>query len=128
MADDKNGKKLISNAGERAKGAFTGEDGSIFWACKEIYNALKIGLHALNTQLSRAGRAVAEIQEKSLNNTDPSADNRLTGEDLAEEAIDGAYYGAEDALDYRERTQRRDSDIDGFTRRDRFGGDPTDLQ
>lgn len=76
MADDKKNSKrvAIDNAGEKVKGAFTGEDGSVFWACKEIYNALKVGLHALNTQLSRAGRAVAEIQEKSLNGGVQSSD------------------------------------------------------
>lgn len=128
MADDKSGKKLISNAGERAKGAFTGEDGSIFWACKEIYNALKIGLHALNTQLSRAGRAVAEIQEKSLNDTDPSADNSSTVESAADGALWGAFDGAEDARDIQERERRQASEIDGVDQRDRFGGDLSDLQ
>ena len=63
--DERTSKKLIDNAGKKAKGAFTGEDGSVFWAFKEIYNALKVGIQALNVQLSRAGRYVDESQAKA---------------------------------------------------------------
>ena len=129
MADDKksNSKKALDSAGEKVKGAFTGEDGSVFWACKEIYNACKVGLHALNMYLSRTGRAIAEIQEKSLNNTGQPAENESTVESAADGAFWGAFDGASDARDVQERERRQASEIDGIDRRDRFG-DPTDLQ
>ena len=63
--DERASKKFINNAGKRAKGAFTGEDGSIFWAIKEIYNAIKVGIQALNVQLSRAGRYTDESRAKA---------------------------------------------------------------
>lgn len=63
-SDERTSKKLVSNASKKAKGAFTGEDGSVFWACKEIYNALKVGVQALNVQLSRASRYADERRSK----------------------------------------------------------------
>lgn len=129
MADDNNNKKkILDNAGERTKGAFTGEDGSVFWACKEIYNALKVGVQALNVQLGKMGRFADESKQKASGNDAESADNRPDGVDLADEFVDGAYYGAEDARDYRQRTQRQDGEIDSFARRDRFDDGLSDLQ
>lgn len=63
-SDERTSKKLVSNASKKAKGVFTGEDGSVFWACKEIYNALKVGVQALNVQLSRASRYADERRAK----------------------------------------------------------------
>lgn len=64
-SDGRTGKKLIDNAGKKAKWAFTGEDGSVFWALKELYNAFKVGIQALNVWLSQAGRYVDESQAKT---------------------------------------------------------------
>ena len=85
MSDDgRTSKKLIDNAGKKAKGVFTGEDGSIFWACKELYNALKVGMQALNVFLSRAGRYVDESRENSQR--EEARDERDV--DLLDEGLD----------------------------------------
>lgn len=81
--DEYTSKKLINNAGKRAKGAFTGEDGSIFWAIKEIYNAIKVGIQALNVRLSQAGRYVDESREKARR--EEERDER--GVDLLDEGL-----------------------------------------
>lgn len=129
MADDKksNSKRALDSAGEKVKGAFTGEDGSVFWACKEIYNACKVGLHALNMYLSRTGRAIAELQEKSMNDNNKPANNGSIADSAEDGAFWGAFDGADEALRERERESHQESELHSIDRRDRFG-DPTDLQ
>lgn len=101
MADDNNKKKMLNGAGERAKGAFTGEDGSIFWACKEIYNALKVGVQSLNVQLSRMNRFADESRQKSKENEEPI--EYRAGYDAEDAAIDATL----DAYDATRNIERK---------------------
>ena len=104
MADDNNNnnkKKMLDNAGERAKGAFTGEDGSVFWACKEIYNALKVGVQALNVQLGKMGRIADESRQESKENEEPI--EYRGGYD----AEDAAFDATADAYDATRNIERR---------------------
>lgn len=49
-------RNALKRASSRVKSAFTGEDGSIFWACKELWNLGKVAVESTNMFINRKQR------------------------------------------------------------------------